>query len=132
MNNYNKSFWYVLIFFNYFRDIFSALSDGATCKLLQEILVKVIRTKYPDVEAIVGIESRGFLFAFSIAAELGIGCLVIRKKGKLPGDVFSYKYDLEYGSVSITYFYMYNIYNITAYDSCGQHSRKNILVFDAW
>ncbi|CAH0714869.1 unnamed protein product, partial [Brenthis ino] len=81
-----------------FWDIFSALSDGATCKLLQEILVKVIKTKYPDVDAIVGLESRGFLFAFSLAAELGIGCLVLRKKGKLPGEVMSYNYDLEYGS----------------------------------
>lgn len=96
---YFKSLTNIILFC--FRDIFSALQDGATCKLLQDILVNVIRTKYPDVEAIVGIESRGFLFAFSIAAELGIGCLVIRKKGKLPGDVFSYKYDLEYGSVSI-------------------------------
>lgn len=79
------------------------MSDGATCKLLQEILVKVIKTKYPDVDAIVGLESRGFLFAFSLAAELGIGCLVLRKKGKLPGEVMSYNYDLEYGSVSIQY-----------------------------
>ncbi|XP_023938784.2 adenine phosphoribosyltransferase [Bicyclus anynana] len=81
-----------------FWDIFSALSDGYTCKLLQSLLVETIRCKYPDVEAVVGLEARGFLFSFSVAAELGIACLPIRKKGKLPGEVLSHKYDLEYGS----------------------------------
>lgn len=90
---------YILFFF---RDIFSALADGPTCRLLQSLLVETVRTKHPDVEAIVGLEARGFLFSFSIAAELGIPCLPVRKKGKLPGEVFSYQYDLEYGSVSMT------------------------------
>ncbi|KAM3958402.1 adenine phosphoribosyltransferase [Aphomia sociella] len=81
-----------------FWDIFSAIADGATCKLLQSLLVETVRSKYKDVEAIVGLESRGFLFAFSLAAELGISCIPVRKKGKLPGDVVSFSYDLEYGS----------------------------------
>ncbi|XP_038218049.1 adenine phosphoribosyltransferase [Zerene cesonia] len=81
-----------------FWDIFSAISDGAACKLLQGLLIETIKTKFPQAEAVVGLESRGFLFSFSVAAELGIGCLPVRKKGKLPGDVISYKYDLEYGS----------------------------------
>ncbi|XP_004933560.1 adenine phosphoribosyltransferase isoform X1 [Bombyx mori] len=81
-----------------FWDIFSAISDGNICKLLQSLLVDCIRTKFPDVEAVVGLESRGFLFSFSLASELGISCLSVRKKGKLPGDVISYEYDLEYGS----------------------------------
>lgn len=83
-----------------FRDIFSAISDGTTSTLLQNILVQTVKTKFPQVEAIIGLESRGFLFSFSLAAELGVGCMPVRKKGKLPGDVVSYKYDLEYGSVS--------------------------------
>ncbi|XP_075985917.1 adenine phosphoribosyltransferase [Anticarsia gemmatalis] len=81
-----------------FWDIFSAISDGPTCKLLQSLLADTIKAKFPDVDAIVGLESRGFLFSFSLANELGIGCLPVRKKGKLPGEVVSYKYDLEYGS----------------------------------
>lgn len=81
-----------------FWDIFSALSDGATCKLLQSLLVHAVRKYFPEVQAIVGLESRGFLFSFSLANELGIGCLPVRKKGKLPGEVMSYKYDLEYSS----------------------------------
>ncbi|KAG6454198.1 adenine phosphoribosyltransferase [Manduca sexta] len=81
-----------------FWDIFSALADGSACKLLQHLLVQTIRARYPDVEAIVGLEARGFLFSFSLAAELGVACLPVRKPGKLPGEVVSYKYDLEYGS----------------------------------
>ncbi|KAL0860620.1 hypothetical protein ABMA27_009972 [Loxostege sticticalis] len=81
-----------------FWDIFSAISDGTTSTLLQNILVQTVKTKFPQVEAIIGLESRGFLFSFSLAAELGVGCMPVRKKGKLPGDVVSFKYDLEYGS----------------------------------
>ncbi|CAB3237863.1 unnamed protein product [Arctia plantaginis] len=81
-----------------FWDIFSAISDGETCKLLQNLLVQSIKAKFPQVESVVGLESRGFLFSFSLANELGLGCLPVRKKGKLPGEVVSYKYDLEYGS----------------------------------
>ncbi|CAH0403429.1 unnamed protein product [Chilo suppressalis] len=81
-----------------FWDIFSAISDGSTCRLLQSLLVQAVKERYPEVEAIVGLESRGFLFSFSLAAELGLGCIPVRKKGKLPGEVVAYKYDLEYGS----------------------------------
>ncbi|KAI8423782.1 hypothetical protein MSG28_012804 [Choristoneura fumiferana] len=81
-----------------FWDIFSAIADGPTCTLLQGILAETVRKKFPGINAVVGLESRGFLFAFSLAAELGVSCLPVRKKGKLPGEVMSYKYDLEYGS----------------------------------
>ncbi|KPJ18602.1 Adenine phosphoribosyltransferase [Papilio machaon] len=81
-----------------FWDIFSEISDGSTCKLLQSLLVQTIKQNFPEVEAVIGLEARGFLFSFSLAAELGIGCLPVRKKGKLPGVVESFKYDLEYGS----------------------------------
>lgn len=59
-----------------------------------------IKINFPDVEAIVGLESRGFLLCFMVAAELELSCIPIRKKGKLPGEVKSYHYSLEYGSVS--------------------------------
>ncbi|KAJ8708645.1 hypothetical protein PYW08_010027 [Mythimna loreyi] len=81
-----------------FWDIFSAISDGPTCKILQSLLVQTVKAKFPEVEAVVGLESRGFLFSFSLAAELGVGSLPVRKKGKLPGEVVSYKYELEYGT----------------------------------
>lgn len=83
-----------------FSDIFGALTDGQTCKYLKEVLLEHVRTEHPDVEIIVGLESRGFLFNLMLASELGIGCAPIRKKGKLPGKCVSVEYTLEYGSVS--------------------------------
>ncbi|XP_065360416.1 adenine phosphoribosyltransferase [Calliphora vicina] len=81
-----------------FRDIFGALTDGQACKYIKEILLEHVRTEHPDVEIIVGLESRGFLFNLMLASELGIGCAPIRKKGKLPGKCVSVEYTLEYGS----------------------------------
>jgi hypothetical protein len=47
-----------------------------------------------------GLDSRGFLFGPSLAQELGVGCVLIRKRGKLPGPTVSASYALEYGKVS--------------------------------
>lgn len=82
-----------------FRDIFSAFAVGKVCKTLNEVLIQYVKESFPEVEAIVGLESRGFFFSFSIAAELEVACVPIRKKGKLPGAVESRSYKLEYGSV---------------------------------
>ncbi len=49
-----------------------------------------------DFDCIAGIESRGFIWGGMAAARLGVPFLVVRKKGKLPGEVFSYTYDTEY------------------------------------
>lgn len=54
-----------------------------------------------NVDAIVGVESRGFWFGPSIAQHLGVPFIPIRKKGKLPGNTYSISYDLEYGSACI-------------------------------
>lgn len=69
------------------------------CVALKELLVDRVRTNYPDAEVIIGLEARGFLFSLMIAAELGVACAPIRKKGKLPGKCKSYEYALEYGTV---------------------------------
>ena len=53
----------------------------------------------PDI--IAGIESRGFLFATPLAMRMGLPMMMIRKAGKLPGEVVSYEYDLEYGTDTI-------------------------------
>lgn len=84
----------------YFSDIFGALIDPKSCKYLKEVFLEHIQKHHPDVEVIVGLESRGFLFNMMLASELGIGCAPIRKKGKLPGKCVSVEYTLEYGSVS--------------------------------
>ncbi|XP_017471935.1 PREDICTED: adenine phosphoribosyltransferase [Rhagoletis zephyria] len=80
-----------------FRDIFSALTDPIACRYLKELLVQQIKQKYSDAEIIVGLESRGFLLNLLIATELGLSCAPVRKKGKLPGEVISVEYELEYG-----------------------------------
>jgi adenine phosphoribosyltransferase len=53
------------------------------------------------VDAVAGIEARGFILAGVLAHELGTGCVLIRKKGKLPHKTESITYDLEYGSDTI-------------------------------
>lgn len=90
-----------MFYFLIFRDIFGALTDGKSCKYLKEVLLDHIRNEVPNIDVIVGLESRGFLFNLMLAADLGIGCAPIRKKGKLPGKCVSVEYTLEYGSVSV-------------------------------
>lgn len=51
------------------------------------------------VDVIVGLESRGFILGGAICYNLGIPFVPIRKKGKLPGKVIQFKYELEYGQV---------------------------------
>ncbi len=51
-----------------------------------------------DVDVVVGMEARGFLFAAPIALRLGAGLVPVRKPGKLPGDVITESYALEYGN----------------------------------
>lgn len=53
------------------------------------------------IDAIAGIESRGFLLAAPLAERLGLPLILIRKKGKLPGETYSCKYALEYGTAEI-------------------------------
>ncbi|XP_058830941.1 adenine phosphoribosyltransferase [Topomyia yanbarensis] len=81
-----------------FKDIFTALRSGPVCQALKGLLIAHVRLACPDVQVIVGLEARGFLFSLMIAAELGISCVPIRKKGKLPGPCVQYEYQLEYGT----------------------------------
>lgn len=81
-----------------FRDIFTALLDGPTCVALKELLVNYAKKNHPSIDAVVGLDARGFLFSFTIASELSIGCIPVRKKGKLPGETHKVEYVLEYGT----------------------------------
>ena len=82
-----------------FKDITTLLLDSELSSNIIDSFIKSLKGK--KVDAIVGIESRGFLFGFLLASRLGIPFIPIRKVGKLPGDTLSYKYDLEYGSAEV-------------------------------
>lgn len=79
-----------------FKDITPLLMD----KNISDKIVFEFKSRTTDIviDAIVGIESRGFLYGFLLANKLGIPFIPIRKSGKLPGKTIKYKYDLEYGS----------------------------------
>ena len=82
-----------------FKDITPLLMDkDISDKIILEFESRVIDF---DLDAIVGIESRGFLYGFLLANKLGIPFIPIRKSGKLPCKTIKYKYDLEYGSSEI-------------------------------
>ena len=82
-----------------FKDISTIMLDA---KLSKEIL-KHLKEVYKDqpIDAVAGIESRGFLFGYPLAMELGVPFILIRKQGKLPYKKISHSYDLEYGSAVI-------------------------------
>lgn len=81
-----------------FKDITPIFENQTLCNQIVDGFISVIGLK-PD--AIVGIESRGFLFGFLLANKLGVPFVLIRKAGKLPYKTNSYEYDLEYGSAKI-------------------------------
>src|SRR5207237_10137430 len=82
-----------------FKDITTLLKDGdAFTAAIDGLLAKIGAKK---IDTVVGMESRGFIFAAPIAYKLGVGFVPVRKLGKLPGDVVSVEYDLEYGSATL-------------------------------
>ena len=82
-----------------FRDITPVLEDPVLCRDVVDAFAQQVSAQ--RVEAIAGIESRGFLFGMPLALKLGVPFLTVRKKGKLPWKTVSHKYDLEYGSAEI-------------------------------
>ena len=79
-----------------FKDITTLLKDARAFKASIDQLTELVREYEPRV--VIGMESRGFIFAAPIAYQLSAGFVPVRKLGKLPGDVISTEYDLEYGT----------------------------------
>lgn len=79
-----------------FKDITTIMDNGAAYKYATDQIVEYAREKQADI--IVGPEARGFIIGCPVAYSMGIGFAPVRKKGKLPREVVSYEYDLEYGS----------------------------------
>ncbi|XP_068424251.1 adenine phosphoribosyltransferase [Clinocottus analis] len=80
-----------------FRDICPLLKDPAALTAATDLFEEHVRKNHPQVDLIVGLDARGFLFGPLLAQRLGVGFVLIRKKGKLPGTTMSVAYDLEYG-----------------------------------
>ncbi len=78
-----------------FRDITPLIADAKAFGALIEILAERYRGK---VDAVAGLESRGFILGAPLAVALGVGMLTVRKAGRLPGPVVGVDYNLEYGS----------------------------------
>jgi adenine phosphoribosyltransferase len=79
-----------------FRDITPLLGDGPTFAAAVDGLVADFGGQ--PVDRVVGVESRGFIFASAVAYRIGAGLVPVRKAGKLPWAVVREEYDLEYGS----------------------------------
>lgn len=79
-----------------FRDITTLLKDAQVLKETIELMAQDFRDK--GITKVIGIESRGFIFGIPLALELNAGFVPVRKKGKLPAEVLSYEYELEYGT----------------------------------
>ncbi len=82
-----------------FRDITTILQDPDGLKLAVDGLLE--RLKDVEYDVVVGPESRGFIFGVPVAYERHKGFIPVRKKGKLPCETISVKYDLEYGSAEL-------------------------------
>jgi len=82
-----------------FRDITTLIQDPDGLKLAIDLLTEAAREV--DFDIVVGPESRGFIFGVPVAYLLGKGFVPVRKKGKLPRETESIRYDLEYGQAEI-------------------------------
>ncbi|XP_076293698.1 adenine phosphoribosyltransferase [Lasioglossum baleicum] len=93
-----------------FRDIFGAFSDVVALRAMRDLIVEHIM--FLEVDVVVGLDSRGFLFGPIISLELGKPFLPIRKKGKLPGNVRQKSYTLEYGEYCVQIFFVQETFEV--------------------
>jgi len=79
-----------------FYDVSTLLRHPDAWQVAMGRLANVVRAYHPQLLA--GVESRGFLLAAPLALKLGCGFVMLRKRGKLPGEVIGLDYALEYGT----------------------------------
>ena len=82
-----------------FQDVTTLFKDAECMQIMRKEVCDLYRDK--GITKVVGIESRGFMLAGVVAAELGAGVVMCRKPGKLPGDTVKQSYEKEYGTDSI-------------------------------
>ena len=82
-----------------FKDITPVLSDPSLFRASIDLFLERCRGR--EIDKIVGIDARGFVFGSAVAYELGVGFVPIRKRGKLPYRTEIAKYSLEYGEAEV-------------------------------
>ena len=82
-----------------FKDITPILGDGQLFQSVIDYLAEEAQKVNPT--KVVGIDARGFLFGAAVAYKLGLGCVPVRKKGKLPYKTVGSSYQLEYGDAEV-------------------------------
>ena len=78
-----------------FRDVSTLFADARGMRLAVDQLLAPFAGQ--TIDAVAGLEARGFILGGAIAHQLGTGFIPIRKKGKLPGETYEQSYELEYG-----------------------------------
>lgn len=104
-----------------FKDITTLLNN----KEAFQILMNHLENRYKDynLDYIVGLDARGFIFGATLADRLKIGFVPARKKGKLPGATICEKYELEYGFDELEI-------HIDAFPSFNEEKNPNVLIID--
>lgn len=82
-----------------FRDVTSLFADPRGLRLAVDQLLAPYAGE--RIDAVVGLEARGFILGGAVAHQLGTGFVPVRKAGKLPGAVHAQEYELEYGSATV-------------------------------
>lgn len=82
-----------------FKDITPILKEPGLCESIVDTFV--MRVQGLQIDAVAGVESRGFLFGLQLASKLGVPFIPVRKAGKLPFTVKQKVYELEYGTATI-------------------------------
>ncbi|HZM61476.1 MAG TPA: adenine phosphoribosyltransferase [Vicinamibacterales bacterium] len=100
-----------------FYDITTLLRDREGFKTTIEMMST--RFEHDGIDAVVGIESRGFILGAAVAHRLGAGFIPIRKPGKLPSTTYKESYELEYGTDSLE-----------VHDDAARHGQRILIVDD--
>jgi adenine phosphoribosyltransferase len=82
-----------------FYDITTLLREGDAFREVIDRMAEAVKGE--QIDLVVGMESRGFIFAAPLADRLGAGFVPVRKLGKLPAETIEVEYDLEYGTATL-------------------------------
>ena len=82
-----------------FRDITTLIKDAKAFKYTNDMIIEL--AKKIEFDKVAAIESRGFVFASTVSYKLGKPFILLRKKNKLPAEVHSVDFELEYGTATI-------------------------------